>query len=227
MAMWLVPKLVFAGMIGLSVSFPAPAPDRTILAEVKENQTHITLVAASKPVDGTYSGMTVLLNDQKRTFPWGNISEPAFYPEIVMSNVDGIGPDETIIILTTGKGTGIRTSEVHVLKDDWNEIPVRNAVAEARNLLSSVRKESVTSVEYTLDIKGKKYGYSFPIGDAELWFEQAVVGHILRYRVQDNKLIAEIPVQVSPGIFTGSIEVEYKEKQGTLVPFQVSYVEDR
>ncbi|MFS0870943.1 hypothetical protein [Paenibacillus xylanilyticus] len=226
MRMWFIPKLLSAVLIALSGSFSVPNQDQTVLAEIKENHHEITLNTSTQPVQGMYSGITVSWNNRTKSFPWENISEPAFYPEVATGNIDGKGQDEAIIILTTGKGSGTRASAVHVLKDDWTEIPVGDAVTKAKNALYSMYKEHTATVEYTLNIAGNEYAYSYPIEDAGMWFEQAVVGNILRYRVQENKLIAEMPVQVSPGTFTGSIEVEFREHNGTLVPAEVIYVEN-
>ncbi|MET3938281.1 hypothetical protein ABIC22_001093 [Paenibacillus sp. PvP094] len=226
MSLLIIPKLICAAIIALPGYLPVPNQERTVLADLKQNQQDITLSAATKPVQGMYSGITVTWNNQTKLFPWENISEPAFYPELVTANIDGKAQDELIIILTTGKGTGVRDSAIHVLQEDWTEIPVGDAIEKARNALSSVYKEHTATVEYTINIDGKKYVYSYPMDGSGTWFEEASVGLILRYRVQDNKLIAEIPVQVSPGTYTGSIEVEFREYRGKLIPSEVSYIED-
>lgn len=97
---------------------------------------------------------------------------------------------------------------------------------KAQNSLSSTYKDHEATVEYTVNIAGKEYVYFYPFEDAEMWFDEASIGRILRYRVQENKLIAEMPVQVSPGTYTGTIEVEYREYNGELLPSEVSYIED-
>ncbi|GAB1157759.1 hypothetical protein YWY31_37840 [Paenibacillus illinoisensis] len=226
MSLLIIPKLICAAIIALPGYLPVPNQERTVLAEIRENQQDITLSAATKPVQGMYSGFAVTWNNRTKLFPWESISEPAFYPELVTANIDGKAQDELIIILTTGKGTGVRASAIHVLQEDWTEIPVGDAIAKARNVLSSEYKEREATVEYTVNIAGKEYVYSYPYEDAEMWFEEASMGHILRYRVQENKLIAEIPVQVSPGTYTGTIEVEYRAYRGKLIPSEVSYIED-
>ncbi|WP_239302423.1 hypothetical protein [Paenibacillus sp. ACRRY] len=226
MSLLIIPKLICAAIIALPGYLPVPNQERTVLAEIRENQQDITLRAATKSVQGMYSGITVTWNNQTELFPWENISEPAYYPEVVTANIDGEGQDEVIIILTTGKGTGVRASAIHVLQEDWTEIPVGDAIAKARNVLSSEYKEHEATVEYTVNIAGKEYIYSYPFEDAEMWFDEATIGRILRYRVQENKLIAEMPVQVSLGTYTGTIEVEYREYNGELLPSEVSYIED-
>ncbi|WP_127538440.1 hypothetical protein [Paenibacillus illinoisensis] len=226
MSFLIIPKLICAAIIALPGYLPVPNQERTVLADLKQNQQDITLSAATKPVQGMYSGITVTWNNQTKLFPWENIIERAFYPEVVISNLDGKGPDEAIIILTTGKGTGARDSAIHVLQEDWTEIPVGDPIAKAQNSLSSMYKEHQATVEYTMNIAGKAYVYSYPVEDAHMWFEEASIGRILRYRVQDNKLIAEMPVQVSPGTYTGTMEVEFREYNGKLIPSEVSYIED-
>ncbi|WP_337034233.1 hypothetical protein [Paenibacillus illinoisensis] len=226
MSLLIIPKLICAAIIALPGYLPVPNQERTVLAEIRGNQQDITLRAATKPVQGMYSGFAVTWNNRTKLFPWENISEPAFYPALVTANIDGEGQDEVIIILTTGKGTGARGTAIHVLQEDWTEIPVGDPIAKAQNSLSSMYKDHETTVEYTVNIAGKEYVYSYPVEDAEMWFEEASIGRILRYRVQDNKLIAEIPVQVSPGTYTGTIEVEFRAYNGKLIPTDVSYIED-
>ncbi|WP_169834377.1 hypothetical protein [Paenibacillus donghaensis] len=52
------------------------------------------------------------------------MGNPSFYPEIALGNLDGKGEDEFVLILTTGTGTGVHESEVHVLTREMAEIPV-------------------------------------------------------------------------------------------------------
>ncbi|WP_402875014.1 hypothetical protein [Paenibacillus illinoisensis] len=221
-----MPKLICAAIIALPGYLPVPNQERTVLAEIKENQQDITLSATTKSVQGMYCGIAFTWNNRTKIFPWESISEPAFYPEVMITNIDGKGQDEAIIILTTGKGTGARGSAIHVLQEDWTEIPVGDPIAEAQNSLSSMYKDQEATVEYRININGKKYVYSYPMDGAGSWFEEASIGRILRYRVQDNKLIAEMPVQVSPGTYTGTIEVEYREYNGELLSSEVRYIED-
>ncbi|MFK0522892.1 hypothetical protein ACINKY_11865 [Paenibacillus illinoisensis] len=226
MSMGFMPKLICAAIIALPGYLPVPNQERTVLAEIKENQQDITLSATTKSVQGMYCGIAFTWNNRTKIFPWESISEPAFYPEVMITNIDGKGQDEAIIILTTGKGTGARGSAIHVLQEDWTEIPVGDPIAEAQNSLSSMYKDQEATVEYRININGKKYVYSYPMDGAGSWFEEASIGRILRYRVQDNKLIAEMPVQVSPGTYTGTIEVEYREYNGELLSSEVRYIED-
>ncbi|PAF31212.1 hypothetical protein [Paenibacillus sp. 7516] len=226
MSMGFIPKLICAAIIALPSYLPVPNQEQTVLAEIKENQQDITLSATTKSVPGMYCGIAFTWNNRTKIFPWESISEPAFYPEVIITNIDDKGQDEAIIILTTGKGTGARGSAIHVLQEDWTEIPVGDPIVKAQNSLSSTYKDHEATVEYTVNIAGKEYVYSYPFEDAEMWFDEASIGRILRYRVQENKLIAEMPVQVSPGTYTGTIEVEYREYNGELLPSEVSYIED-
>lgn len=52
------------------------------------------------------------------------MTNPSFYPQLSVIDLDADGEDEMVIVLTKATGTGVHDSEVHVLKSDFTEITV-------------------------------------------------------------------------------------------------------
>lgn len=88
MSMGFIPKLICAAIIALPSYLPVPNQEQTVLAEIKENQQDITLSATTKSVPGMYCGIAFTWNNRTKIFPWESISEPAFYPEVMITNID-------------------------------------------------------------------------------------------------------------------------------------------
>ena len=78
---------------------------------------HITLVE-SKDVsisgmdkgNGMIGPITVSVGEKSQTFDWVNVSNPTYFPELSLSDLNHDQEYEIYIVLTTGYGTGIRES---------------------------------------------------------------------------------------------------------------------
>ncbi|MEK5237692.1 hypothetical protein NST99_18550 [Paenibacillus sp. FSL L8-0470] len=193
---------------------------KVLLTEDKAQK--IAVYGVSKPESG-YSPLTVQLDNESRDYEWSNTSNPSFYPKVILSDLNGVEGDEIAVVLTTATGTGVRESEVHVLTADFTEIPVSDPKDSVRNEISSVLQKGNGEREYTISVSGKDYPFKFNESDAGIWFDQPVVGNIVRYFIQDHVLTAELSIQISPGMFIGNVLMRYAYVNGTLEPDDIGY----
>ncbi|AIQ41611.1 hypothetical protein MKX70_22110 [Paenibacillus sp. FSL R7-0312] len=49
-----------------------------------------------------FSSLDVVINGETKTFNWINVTNPSFYPQISVIDLDADGEDEIVIVLTKG-----------------------------------------------------------------------------------------------------------------------------
>lgn len=167
-----------------------------------------------------FSSLEIVINGDKRTFDWRNVTNPSFYPQISVIDLNEDGEEEIVIVLTKATGTGIHDSEVHVLKTDFTEIPVSNPTNFLQEKIQvELEKDKEKEVrEYTIVADGQKHIFKFNESDANQWYEKPTFQNILRYGIKDQELIAEIPIQISEGNYLGDAIVKYAFIDGKLEP---------
>lgn len=101
------------------------------------------------------------------------------------------------------------------MKSDLSELPVADP-KEADKLYSDSLKKDAGKREYSITVAGKSYSFAFQEGDAGDWFDHAVLGNVIEYRVDNARLTADLSVQVSPGMFIGNITVTFEHNDGNL-----------
>ncbi|OMD38532.1 hypothetical protein BSK56_30270 [Paenibacillus borealis] len=53
--------------------------------------------------------------------------------------------------------------------------------------------------------------------------DQLVVRNIVRYFIQNHVLMAELSIQIAPGMFIGNVLIRYAYVNGTLEPADIGY----
>ncbi|WP_435171805.1 hypothetical protein [Paenibacillus glycanilyticus] len=80
-----------------------------------------------KEENGLFKEISVTTLAGSKSFPWSNVTNPAYYPAIEVADLNEDGDNEIIIVLTKGYGTGVNAQELHILKeDDLSELTVEN-----------------------------------------------------------------------------------------------------
>ncbi|WP_339297961.1 hypothetical protein MKY92_24535 [Paenibacillus sp. FSL R5-0623] len=201
-----------------SVSTSVESTPNTLLSETSDKK--IAVYGVQEKGD-LFSSLDVAINGEPKTFDWSNVTNPSFYPQIFVIDLNKDGEDEIVIILTKGTGTGIHNSEVHVLRTDFTEIPVTDPKDFVQNNIKVDQKTDKDIWQYTVSVDGHKYSFEFSESDSSEWFEQPTVQNILRYGIKDNELISELPIQISAGNYLGDAIVRYALVNGKLEPSQL------
>ena len=189
--------------------------EKIVLAENIEKS--VTLTGVEQKSRGMIGPITVRVKNESKTFEWENEINPSFLPELIVSDLDNDGKDEISIFLTKGHGTGVRDSEAHVLREDLTEIIMPNPLEEAKEIVSDSLIISGENREYTVNVAGESYSYSYKESDAGSWFERIVMGNHITYRIEDSLLIASLALEIAPGMTIGDLETTYTLKDGEFI----------
>lgn len=197
---------------------PAETPEPETLAVIAESadKTVSVLAASPAPENGMFDGMTVRIGEQSKRFEWKNVTNPTYFPRVWTVNLDADPDEETVIVLTTGYGTGVYENRIHVLKRDFREIPVEDAIAKVRELAVTRAQTGPDSRKFSLELGGEMHTFTYDEDGAGFWFDDIVFGNAIDYKVEDGTIVAEVSVQVSPGEFPGIVVCPYAGRDGKL-----------
>lgn len=198
----------------------ATSTPNKLLTETSDKKIAIYGVQEIEQKD-MFSSLNVVINGEAKTFHWNNVTNPSFYPQISVVDLNADGKDEIVIVLTKGTGTGVHDSEVHVLESDFSEILVSDPRKFVLSNIKVYLKTDRDIRKYTLSVDGQEYLFEFSESDSNDWFEQPTVQNILRFGLKDNQLIAEIPIQISTGNYLGDAIVRYAFVNGKLEPSKI------
>ncbi|MHA7579009.1 hypothetical protein ACX12E_01315 [Paenibacillus vandeheii] len=204
---------------------PATSTPNKLLTETLDKKIAIYGVQEIEQKD-MFSSLNVVINGEAKTFNWNNVTNPSFYPQISVVDLNADGKDEIVIVLTKGTGTGVHDSEVHVLKSDFTEISVSDP---RKFVLSNIKVDLKTDKgirKYTLSVDGQEHLFEFSESDSNNWFEQPTVQNILRFGLKDNQLIAELPIQISTGNYLGDAIVRFAFVNGKLEPSKIEITKE-
>ncbi|RUS46739.1 hypothetical protein [Cohnella sp. AR92] len=185
----------------------------------------VQILADTKATGEMFTGLTVKIRNQEKKFPWKNVANPTYSPEIYVENMDNGPENEIIIVLTSGYGTGVQKTELHALKNDYYEFSVQDPVQAVRSSVKSSHEINDGKHRFSLSYKGKTLTKEYGVKEAGLWFDDVVFGNIVRYRIEDKQVIAEVPAQVSPGNFMATVEAEFQMLDQSLTVGELSLQE--
>jgi len=154
--------------------------------------------------------ITVHIDKQSKTYQWQNVADPEYYPMLIVEDLNNDQQDEIYLFLTKGHGTGVIDTQIHILQRDFSEITAPNPFVDLKDKLHSTVQEKDNKQFYTLNLQNTSYTYSFEHDEAAMWFEEVVVGKTTTYRIEENKLIVSLSLQVAPTITVGTLDVSYR-----------------
>ncbi|WP_342564611.1 copper amine oxidase N-terminal domain-containing protein [Paenibacillus sp. FSL R7-0345] len=215
---------IISGSVSTTVRKPSEA------LAVAENHPEVKIYAALK--DKTrYKGFVLEVKGQKHQYGWETARDLSHPPELYYADVNQDGQPEAVVILTLGTGTGIVEQEIHVIKPQtWKELDVPEAWEAAGQLVTS----SITANGKDM-LVSLKLGGTLP-AQVELRLPDraddpniggsAGIGTVTYYKVENNRLTAEVNVTTGFLESIGSLELVYKTaKSGTaLEPESVTFM---
>jgi len=168
-------------------------------------------IILNKENNGMYEEITVKTEDNQKTFPWRNVTNPTYAPIKYIADVDNDNKDEIIILLTTDYGTGVHVQDIHILNlEDLTEIDIEDPVEAINNTVTSsiVADVNKVNVEVKWDDKTleKTYDESYTVN----WFESVSFGSHIYYEVVGNKIVLRVSGAVSHSHFPFDVILEYE-----------------
>lgn len=206
-----------------SESDTAPKPS-LLLSETPDKK--VAIYGNEGTQSDIFKTLTIHIDGVSKDYDWINVTNPSFYPQIFLVDLNADGEKEIAVVLTTGSGTGIFESEVHVLTHHFAEIPIDDP---REFVMKKLKVDVVTDNEirkYKASYNGRKYSNEFQVNDTSEWFEVPTVKNILRFGIQNDKLIADLPVQIGMGVFLGVATVNYEFTDGKLKPSELDITKD-
>lgn len=201
-----------------------PSNDKDQLVLLENKEANIKISGIKQPSSDVIGPLIVQFGETSRSFNWENVANETYYPELNVMDLDNDQQQELVIFLTLGYGTGVRESQVHVLRKDYTEIPFPNPLDNAQSKIQDFVTQKGEERVYTITVGEQTSKLTFKEEDAVEWFEQAVVGNSLSYQVVDNEIVAVLSVQVSPGTVLGSLEIPYKLVDGQFIEQPVQFI---
>lgn len=166
---------------------------------------------------GVYREIVLSVKGEKRYFPcWTVDTNPVWKPTFNLIDISGDSKKELIVISTSGTGTGVLLSDVHVFTQDpdniyksFIDIYVMDPLeAIYQNIKAKmIKKNGVVTI--ILNVKGKDYIMTAKESDLVTWGDEVGFGALRRYKVVENKLIVEMSVVVGNGVSIADIVMDY------------------
>jgi hypothetical protein len=211
----MVPLITIREAFNKIVSYNA----NTKVVEIRDTQDEVISeldqikITGKKGDNGLYEHLQIVTDQFSRTLVGYNVTNPMYAPEIVSVDLNGDGNNEIAVILTTGYGTGVYVSEIHLREEDSGfNIPVENALFAFKKQWTG----SISSKGIEMNINGQQtvLPNTMLSEDRDNWFNKPEIGTIIRYYIEDKTLKASAAVQISPGEFIGELEIKYSYING-------------
>ena len=206
-----------------NVSLPEAS---VLLASLPEDQVYIYGDKNDYNKTGAYDGLYLSMNGVSRYYDWKNIGKDAFLPELILKDINGDGQKELVVILTTGKGTGVNQKTVHVINpQNFAEINVIDPLDIIEKYADTSIVHENGSVTVTVRVNGQDSVITLPEDYAQGWGEEkAWFGSIVTYEVDGSVLKAIVPAQISITVFAGEIVITYAFDGSQYVMKTIEYI---
>ncbi|WP_405154540.1 hypothetical protein [Paenibacillus sp. FSL K6-0108] len=108
-------------------------------------------------------GVTLDINGNKKDFSWNVPGDTGTAPQVFYTDVTGDGKEEAVIIIQTGRGTGLNNYDIHVVSaEDLSEIKVQSyEEIVADQIETHVTKKDDDTLAISVKAQGKEYSFNY------------------------------------------------------------------
>lgn len=185
----------------------------------------VQLTPKTKVSDG-FSGVTVAVNNVEKEFNWDftTITEPQVY----YTDLTGDGKKEAVVIINTGKGTGLTIDEVHVLNsEDLSEINVQPFEEIISNHFESHITKRGENLDIQVSVQGIEQHFNVVAQDPNVEQDHLNFGGVVYYKLANQALtlVLGASVGVSPQ-YVGDVYITYQfdETKNEFLAHQMKFV---
>ncbi len=109
------------------------------------------------------NGVKLDINGNQKDFSWNVPVDTGTAPQVFYTDVTGDGKEEAVIIIQTGRGTGLNNYEIHVVStEDLSEIKVQSYEEIVANQIEThVAKKGDDTLAISVKAKGKEYNFNY------------------------------------------------------------------
>jgi hypothetical protein len=148
-------------------------------------------------------GVKVDINGKEKTFKWTFIRHIGTDPQVFYTDVTGDGKEEAVIIIQTGRGTGMDNYDIHVLNAaDLSEVKVQGYEEIAKKKLDNrVEKKGDGTLDIFVKVQGKETNFNYGFDPAPQYNQDELYfGGVTVYSLENQLIKLSLPgsVGVSP-----------------------------
>ncbi|RCX20530.1 hypothetical protein DFP94_103261 [Fontibacillus phaseoli] len=136
-------------------------------------------------------GVTLDINGNKKDFSWNVPVDTGTAPQVFYTDVTGDGKKEAVIIIQTGRGTGLNNYDIHVVNaEDLSEFKVQSyEEIVAEQLETHVAKKGDGALAISVKTQGKEYNFNYgfdPVPDYKQ--DSLAFGGVYIYSLENQKI---------------------------------------
>lgn len=145
-------------------------------------------------------GLKLEFNGKTKDFNWNNPDDTGTEPQVFYIDMTDDGDEEAVIILQTGRGTGLDNYDIHVVDQDLQEIKVPHyEEIVAQHMESNVVKKDFETLNITGRAFGKEYHFDYKIDpELEIQQDQLGFGAITIYYIENQRIKLTLAASVFP-----------------------------
>lgn len=156
-------------------------------------------------------GVKLEVNGKVKDFNWNNPGDTGTEPQVFYIDMTEDGDEEAVIIIQTGRGTGLDNYDIHVVNQDLQEIKVPHyEEIVTQHIESHVVKKDHETLNITGKALGKEYHFDYHI-EPELALQQDELGFggITIYYLENQKIQLTLAASVFP-MYVADFHITYK-----------------
>lgn len=176
--------------------------------------------------NGNYKKFMLNVKGKIVYFNWSNIVSDIFSPKMVPADVNDDDVKELVIILTIGTGTDLHIEEVHVLNlSTLEEITVVNPLDIIKEKVKTNIIKNESKVLIILNVGNLKTEITKDKNYTPIWFDNVGFGSEIYWKIERNKLYADVGAQVSPAGYIGVINIEYIFNNNKFIMKNIKFIQ--
>lgn len=146
---------------------------------------------------------TLEINGNTKDFDWYYLGDMGTDPQVHYTDLTGDGKEEAVVIIQTGRGTGLNNVDIHVVNaDDFSEIRVQSYEdIVADHIESHVAKNGDGTLRIAGKAQGQAYNFNYDFDPAPDYDQDELgFGGVTIYRLENQKIKLNLPgsVGISP-----------------------------
>ncbi|WP_337034293.1 hypothetical protein [Paenibacillus illinoisensis] len=146
---------------------------------------------------------TLEINGNIKDFDWYYLGDMGTDPQVHYTDLTGDGKEEAVVIIQTGRGTGLNNYDIHVVNaDDFSEIRVQSYEDIVANYIEShVKKNEDGTLAIAVEAQGQAYNFDYDFDPAPDYEQDELgFGGVTIYKLENQKIKLNLPgsVGISP-----------------------------
>ncbi|WP_220775593.1 hypothetical protein [Bacillus sp. BML-BC060] len=191
--------------------------DRVLLVENKVAKTQIW--GYPNKERGIIEDIELFVGDGMYKPGWDHLDHPSFPPEILFEDLNSDGVEEIIILLHKGSGSGVSIWEIHILEESeecgYSHVFVEDPESHLHVNMESSIIPHTGRIHYFSKYQTESWDVPFSTEYQEdHLFDEFVIDSQIRFKVENNNLVAYVGLQLSFLSHIGELQLQYCYKQG-------------